>query len=58
MALSSPPEQSWIEFVIDWRRNPDAFEIRELDAPVITDHHVFNVATPIDKRADLSACFV
>ena len=36
----------------------DAFEIREFDAPVITDHHVFNVATTIDERADLSACFV
>ncbi|HEY8186626.1 MAG TPA: hypothetical protein VIF64_11175 [Pyrinomonadaceae bacterium] len=36
----------------------NAFEIREFDTPVITNHHVFNVATAIDKRTDLPAGFV
>jgi hypothetical protein len=40
------------------RSDADAFEIRQLDAPIIADHHVLHVTFPIDQRADLSACFV
>jgi hypothetical protein len=31
-----------------------AFEIRQLDAPVVAHHHVFYMAASIDKRANLS----
>ena len=36
----------------------DAFKVGQFDAPVIANHHVFNVAAAIDERADLPACFV
>jgi hypothetical protein len=35
-----------------------AFEIRQLDAPIVAHHHVFDVATSIDKRANLSPGFM
>src|SRR5262249_23918649 len=35
-----------------------AFEIRQLDPPVIADHHIFNVALAIYKRANLPARFM
>jgi hypothetical protein len=31
-----------------------AFEIRQLDTPVVAHHHMFDVPTAIDKRPDLS----
>jgi hypothetical protein len=34
------------------------FEVGQLDATVVADHHVLDVALPIDKSADLPACFV
>ena len=40
------------------RRDANAFEIRQLDTPVIADHHVLNVSLAVDEGADLSACFV
>jgi hypothetical protein len=36
----------------------NAFEVGKFDAPVITDHYVFNMAAAIDERADLSPRFV
>jgi hypothetical protein len=36
----------------------DALEIRQLDAPVISDHHILDVTTAIDECADLSPCFM
>jgi hypothetical protein len=36
----------------------DTFEVRKLDAPVISNHHIFDVTTAIDERADLSPRFV
>ena len=36
----------------------NAFEIGKLDAFVVADHHVLNVAFAIDEGADLPACFV
>lgn len=38
--------------------NTNAFEIGQFDPPIITDHHVFNVATAVDKGANLSTRFV
>ena len=40
------------------RGDADAFEIRKLDAFIIADHDVLNVALAIDEGADLPACFV
>lgn len=40
------------------RSNADTFEIRQFDTPVVADHHILNVTLPVDKSADLSACFV
>ena len=39
-------------------RRAHAFEIRQLNAPVVANHYVFNMSTAIDQRADLSACFM
>ena len=36
----------------------NAFEVGQFDAPVVADHHVFDVAAAIDQRADLSPGFV
>jgi len=36
----------------------DPFEIRQLDAPIVADHHVLDVTGAIDKRADLSTNFM
>jgi hypothetical protein len=36
----------------------NAFEVGKFNAAIITYHHVFNVAPAINKRADLSPCFV
>ncbi|HEV7474129.1 MAG TPA: hypothetical protein VGN90_08770 [Pyrinomonadaceae bacterium] len=38
--------------------NANAFEIGKLNATIIADHHVLNVAAAIDERSDLAACFV
>ena len=38
--------------------NTNALEVRKLDASVITYHNVFNVAAAINKRTDLSPCFM
>ena len=40
------------------RRDAHAFEVRKLDAFVITDHHVLNVALAIDESTDLATCFM
>jgi hypothetical protein len=36
----------------------NALEVGKFDTPIITDHYIFHVAAAIDKRSDLSACFV
>jgi len=36
----------------------NAFEIGKFDASIVADHHIFNMAAAIDKRADLPPCFV
>jgi hypothetical protein len=40
------------------RSDAHAFEVRQLDATVVADHHVLNVTLPVDESADLAACFV
>ena len=40
------------------RSDADAFEVGQLDAAIVADHHVLHVTLAIDQRADLSACFV
>ena len=40
------------------RSNANAFEVGQLDAPVVAHHYVLDVTLAIDERADLSACFV
>jgi len=40
------------------RSDANALEVRQLDATVVADHHVLDVALAIDESADLSACFV
>ena len=40
------------------RSDANAFEVRQLDATVVADHHVLNVSLPIDERAELAACLV
>ena len=39
-------------------RHANAFEVGQLDAPVVANHHVLDVSLAIDEGADLSACFV
>ena len=36
----------------------DAFEVGQLDAAIVADHHVLHVTLAINQRSDLSACFV
>jgi hypothetical protein len=36
----------------------NALEVRKLDSAIVTDHHVFDVATAIDECADLSSYLV
>ena len=36
----------------------NAFEVGQLDATVVADHHVLNVTLAVDECADLAACFV
>ncbi|MEP6568433.1 MAG: hypothetical protein ABJC10_01560 [Acidobacteriota bacterium] len=38
--------------------DPNAFEVGKLDSPIVTDHHVFDVTTAVDERADLSTYLV
>ena len=40
------------------RRDANAFEVGELNATVVADHHVLDVSLAIHERADLSTCFV
>jgi hypothetical protein len=40
------------------RSDADAFEIGQLDAPVVAYHYVLDVSLAIDEGADLSPCFV
>ncbi len=40
------------------RSDAHTFEVRQLDATVVADHHVLNVTLPVDESADLAACFV
>ena len=40
------------------RRHAHAFEVRQLDAAVVADHHVLNMSLPIDECTDLAACLV
>ena len=40
------------------RCDAHAFEVRQLDAPVVADHHVLDVSLAIDEGTDLPACFV
>ena len=35
-----------------------AFEVRQLNAPVISNHHILDVSATIDQHADLSASFM
>jgi hypothetical protein len=39
-------------------RNADTLEVRQLDAPVIAYHHVFDMALPIYQSTDLPAGLV
>jgi hypothetical protein len=39
-------------------RDANTFEIGKLNASIVTDHHVFNMAAAIDEGSDLPACFV
>ena len=36
----------------------NAFEIREFDPSIVTNHYVFNMPAAIDERADLPAYLV
>jgi hypothetical protein len=38
--------------------NANAFEVRQFNSPVVANHHVFNVAAPVNECADLSANLV
>lgn len=40
------------------RSDAHAFEVGKLDAFVVADHYVLDVALAIDQRADLPACFM
>ena len=40
------------------RSDANAFEVRQLDAPVVAHHHVLNVTLAVDESADLPSCFV
>ena len=40
------------------RGHAHAFEVRQLDAAVVADHHVLDMSLAIDERADLTACLV
>ena len=40
------------------RSDAHAFEVRQLDATVVADHHVLNMALAVDESADLATCFV
>ena len=40
------------------RSDAHAFEVRKLDAFVVADHHVLNVALAIYERANLPSCFM
>ena len=40
------------------RSDAHTFEVRQLDAAVVADHHVLNVSLAIDKRTNLAACLM